>query len=231
MKINKEGRLALSKDNETRSLEQVLKQLRDIAGSRECIAIGETGLDYKRNPETWKTQKRWCAEQVRLACELKMPLFMHEREAFEDLDALLRGIKQEFGELPPIVIHCFTGKRWEAEAYIKAGFYIGITGFLMMEKRGRALRGFIGDVIPLDKLLLETASPFMGFGAEDQRCCDFERDNEPCTLPVLAERVGQLYGVDAETIARMTTWNAQRFYGRDFGIRQEITAAPEGETG
>jgi len=67
----------------------------------------------------------------------------------------------------------------------------------------------------------------MGFGAEDQRCCDFERDNEPCTLPVLAERASQLYCVDVETIARMTTLNAQRFYDRDFGIRQEITPAPQ----
>merc|ERR1712232_129283 len=224
---DRNGQIVPAKDAETRPLEQVLQEIKEMAKSKDCVAIGETGLDYNRNPQTWRTQKKWCADQVRLACELKMPLFMHEREAFDDLDGILRGIQREFGELPPIVIHCFTGTRREAEAYIKAGFYIGITGFLVMEKRGRALRGFIRDVVPLDKLLLETDSPYMGFGVADQRCFDFERDNEPCTLPVLAARVSELYGVDVETIARMTTLNAQRFYRRDFGIRQEIPAAPQ----
>lgn len=227
MKQVKDGQLVLSKDAETRQLEQVLQEVREMVTSRDCVAIGETGLDYKRNPQTWRTQKKWCADQVRLACELKMPLFMHEREAFEDLDKLLRGVKGEFGELPPIVIHCFTGKRWEAEAYIRAGFYIGITGFLVMDQRGRELRGFVGEVIPLDKLLLETDCPYMGFGAADERCVDFERDNEPCTLPVLAATLAQLYGESVERIAMMTTLNAQRFYGRDFGVRQKIPAAPQ----
>ena len=121
---------------------------------------------------------------------------------------ILKESRDLFGKLPPIVIHCFTGKRAEAEAYIDAGFYIGITGFVVMEDRGRRLRGFIKDVVPLENLLLETDSPFMGFGDTDVRIKGFVKPNEPCTLPVIAATIAELYDVDVETVARITTKNA-----------------------
>lgn len=78
--------------------------------------------------------------------------------------------------------------------------------------------------LSLNRLLLETDSPYMGLGADYKECSDFERDNEPCTLPVLAEVVAKLYGVDVEEVARQTTMNAQRFYRRDFGVPADSPA-------
>jgi len=148
---------------------------------------------------------------------------MHDRNSDGDLMRIL----SEFRNLPPVVIHCFTATRGEAETFARAGYYIGVTGFLVLRQRGRALRGFLASVVPLDKLLLETDCPYMGFGEDDWRCADFgtsipgtnrKSPNEPCTLPILAETVAELYGVSSEVVAMMTTMNAQRFYNRSFGL-------------
>lgn len=63
--------------------------------------------------------------QVKLACELKKPLFIHEREAHDDLVFILNKHKEE---LPMAVVHCFTGTVEEAKKYLELGFYIGLTG-------------------------------------------------------------------------------------------------------
>ena len=64
-------------------------------------------------------------KQVAIACRLKKPLFVHEREASE---ALLKVLQKYHADLPPTVIHCFTGTKAEAKAYLDLGFYIGLTG-------------------------------------------------------------------------------------------------------
>lgn len=63
--------------------------------------------------------------QVKLACELKKPLFLHERDAHEDLIQILNKYKDS---LPPMVIHSFTGNLCQAQAYLQLGMYLGITG-------------------------------------------------------------------------------------------------------
>lgn len=63
--------------------------------------------------------------QIELACELKKPLFIHEREAFDDLTQILDEYR---GRLPPVVVHCFTGTTEQALQYLDRGFYIGLTG-------------------------------------------------------------------------------------------------------
>lgn len=68
--------------------------------------------------------------QVKLACELKKPLFLHERDAHEDLLQILNKFKDS---LPPMVIHSFTGNLCQAQAYLQMGMYLGITGNLSCE--------------------------------------------------------------------------------------------------
>lgn len=91
------------------------------------------------------------------------------------------------------------------------GFYIGITGFIAKGKRGEALRSFVADVVPLDKLMVETDAPFMA-PDRDPRAASFVKKNEPCTLPLVVETLAELYGIPPETLAKQTTANAKRFF-------------------
>ena len=83
-----------------------------------------------------------------MARELKLPVFMHEREAFQDAIACLERYK-DVVEGQGVVVHCFTGTREEACAYVKLGCYIGVTGFICMQNRGRHLRSFLAEEVVL----------------------------------------------------------------------------------
>lgn len=96
-----------------------------MAANCECVAIGECGLDFNRNFSPQEVQLEVFEKQVQLACELKKPLFVHERDAHVPLTQILLKYSSN---LPPTVIHCFTGKINEAKKYIELGFYIGLTG-------------------------------------------------------------------------------------------------------
>ncbi len=100
--------------------------MKQLLTNRYAVAVGETGLDYNRNFSSKEDQQKAFRAQIELACELNMPVFLHEREAHSDLVAILVDIGIE--RLPPIVVHCFTGTSEEAHVYLKMGFYLGFTG-------------------------------------------------------------------------------------------------------
>ncbi len=106
-------------------------ELRDLSSNPECVAIGECGLDFNRNFSPPDVQLDVFEKQVQLACELKKPMFVHEREAHE---AMVEILSRYSDQLPPVVIHCFTGTTAEARKYIEMGFYIGLTGEKRKEK-------------------------------------------------------------------------------------------------
>lgn len=92
------------------------------------MAIGECGLDFNRNFSPQETQLEVFEKQVQLACELKKPLFLHERDAHDDMVRILCKYKDR---LPPAVLHCFTGNSAQALKYIEMGLYIGLTGMVL----------------------------------------------------------------------------------------------------
>ena len=106
-----------------------------LTNDTSVVAVGECGLDYCRGQATADLQRSVFREQVALACELQIPLFLHEREAHDDFVAIL----DSFPSLPPVVVHCFTGTKEEVMAYIERGFYVGFTGIICKPDRGRAL--------------------------------------------------------------------------------------------
>ena len=130
---------------------------------------------------------------------------------------LLDAKSEQQDGLPPILIHCFTGTEDEARKYIQLGFYIGVTGFICKEDRGKEVREILSEgVVPLDRLILETDAPFMlpplparDYGGMDPR----SRNNEPCTLPLVAATVAELYGVTVQEVADRTTANATALFG------------------
>eukprot|EP00742_Colponemidia_sp_Colp-10_P001693 GILJ01001815.1.p1 GENE.GILJ01001815.1~~GILJ01001815.1.p1 ORF type:complete len:487 (-),score=99.71 GILJ01001815.1:83-1543(-) len=181
--------------------------LEQLASDPSVVAIGETGLDFNRNLSPREAQLDCFEKQVELACRLKKPLFVHERDAHADVVAILDKFA---GRLPPVVIHCFTGTEEELTAYLAKGYFIGLTGFVGKKKRGEAVRGFLNK-LPLEKMMLETDCPYML--GDDSRTDAFRSRNEPCTLPHVVEVIANTLGVPMETVATATTKTSSKFFG------------------
>lgn len=184
--------------------EETINKLKELAALPQVVAIGECGLDYNRDFSPRDVQRQWFAEQVRLALELNMPLFLHEREAFSDFIAILK----EHG-VQKAVVHCFTGTQSELEAYLDMGFYIGITGWICDERRGRHLRELV-RMIPLDRLMIETDAPFLT--PRDLKVKPKDGRNEPAFLPHILETIARCIGKPSEEVAKATTETAMEFF-------------------
>ncbi|ETL79807.1 hypothetical protein L917_19637 [Phytophthora nicotianae] len=199
---------AMPKDEE-------LSTLRGLMEMEEVRAVGECGLDYSPKFPEPEFQKKWFAEQLSMACALKKPLFLHERLAHEDFIQLIDEAKQKAnGYFPPAVVHCFTGNEDELKAYIARGddWYIGITGFIC-KKQGAALKEMVKHV-PLDRLVLETDAPYMGFPkCRRAEATDTKKQypNVPSAMPLVAQAVATAWGRSPQEIAKITRANARRF--------------------
>lgn len=181
-----------------------ISQLREIAGHERVVAIGECGLDFNRNYSPHPDQERWFVAQLELAAELGMPLFLHSRDAHprfaEVLKEHLRG---------KAVAHCFTGTREELRAYLELGLYVGITGWLCDERRGRHLLELARE-IPPDRLLVETDAPYLA--PRDLRPQPRARRNEPAFLPHIVRALARALGRPAEEVAAETAANARALF-------------------
>ncbi|MFD0676028.1 MULTISPECIES: TatD family hydrolase [unclassified Paenibacillus] len=183
-----------------------IEKLRRLASLPQVVAIGECGLDYNRDFSPRDVQKKWFEEQVQLACELQMPLFLHEREAHSDFIGLL---KPYAGRIHKAVVHCFTGSTHELQVYLSMGFYIGITGWICDERRGKHLRDLVRK-IPLNRLMIETDAPFLT--PRDLSVKPQDGRNEPAFLPHIAQAVAACVGKTREEVADITTETAKDFF-------------------
>jgi TatD DNase family protein len=185
---------------------RTLEQLRTLAGAPEVVAIGECGLDFNRDFSPRPDQERCFAAQVELACELRKPLFLHQRDAHERFLAILASRGKD---LPPAVVHCFTDTCETLDAYLELGLYIGITGWVCDERRGLGLRSLLPR-IPLSRLMLETDAPFLT--PRDLRPAPRQGRNEPMNLPHIAWTVAECCRLSVEELAGATTRTAGDFF-------------------
>ncbi|KZX12459.1 Tat-linked quality control protein TatD [Methanobrevibacter oralis] len=187
--------------------ETTLKTLESIAQEDCVVAVGECGLDYNRNFSHPKTQREWFEKQVELAECLNMPLFLHEREAHEDLYNIL---KKHDSVAEKCVIHCFTGNKAEAQNYIDLGAYIGITGWICDMKRGLDLQDAV-KIIPEDKLMIETDAPFLIPKNFDKK--PKKNRNEPKYLPHILKTIAYFKNYEnVDELARQITNNTKKFF-------------------
>lgn len=171
------------------------------------VSVGECGLDYNRNFSTKEQQRYAYREQVKLACELQMPLFLHEREAHEDLLKILDGVTAENSRLPPIVVHCFTGTEEEALTYTRRGYYLGFTGTICKRDRGAHLRDLLPK-IPLERIMIETDAPYMNFKKG-------RKSSEPIDVVDVARKIGQVLAIPFEEVATTTFKTTSSFFRLD----------------
>lgn len=185
--------------------EETITKLKELAALPQVVAIGECGLDYNRDFSPRDVQRNWFTEQIRLALELNLPLFLHEREAFSDFIAILK----EHGS-PKAVVHCFTGIQSELSAYLEMGFYIGITGWICDERRGKHLRDLV-RMIPPNRLMIETDAPFLT--PRDLKEKPTDGRNDPAFLPHILQTVARCIGRPTEEVVKATTETSAEFFG------------------
>jgi len=180
-------------------------ELKSIAMHPRAVAIGECGLDFNRNYSPHPAQEDCFAAQIELGLSLHKPLFLHSRDAHPRFAEIVKSMKVE-----KAVAHCFTGERDELRAYLDLGLYIGITGWICDERRGRHLLELVRE-IPRDRLLLETDAPYLT--PRDLKPQPKARRNEPAFLPHILKAVARALGRPADEVAAETTRNARALFG------------------
>ncbi|MEW6730685.1 MAG: TatD family hydrolase [Acidobacteriota bacterium] len=186
---------------------EAVKILRELAAHKNVVAIGECGLDFNRDFSPRDIQEKCFEAQVQLASQLRMPLFLHERDAHQRFVEILKRYRDQFNSA---VVHCFTGSAQELNAYLDLNLHIGITGWICDERRGLHLRDLVRR-IPLDRLLIETDAPFLI--PRDLKPKPKTNRNEPSLLPHILNTVARCMGKTSAEVAIATTEAAHTFFG------------------
>jgi len=174
--------------------------LRELLARPEVVGVGETGLDYYRDRCPRDAQRAAFATHVRLARELDRVLVVHCRDAFEDALAVLDGE----GAPERVVFHCFTGDERIAGRVVEAGYLVSFSGTVTF--RNAPGQRAACAVVPLDRMVLETDSPFLS--PHPYR----GQPNRPWRVAVTAETVAAVHRTTVDEVARATTATAVRAF-------------------
>ncbi len=182
--------------------EEDIETLKELALENEkVIAIGECGLDYYRDITPKDIQHKFFEKQIKLAKELNLPLIVHSRSANDETVKIL----EKYAPYPASgIIHCFGGDIPMMEACVDIGFYISFAGNVTYPKADN-LREVLKKV-PLDRLLLETDSPFLS--PQKKR----GKPNKPSNIFYTLEFVADFLGIDKEELEKITDENALRLF-------------------
>jgi len=192
--------------------EPTLQDLLDGASRPKVVGIGETGLDYYRLGDRTVAEVEWQRERfrthIRAGRQTDLPLVIHTRSASEDTLAILReeGGFSSSGVSSRGVFHCFTETAEVARAALDLDFCISFSGILTF--RNAADLREVAKMVPLDRLLIETDSPYLA-------PVPFRgKTNTPALVPLVAQQVAELKGVSVEEVARTTAANFERLFSR-----------------
>lgn len=174
-----------------------LPTLQSYLAHKKIIALGETGLDYFYEHSPRAAQKWWFLQHITLAQETGLPLIIHTREAEADTWELLYNAYQQAPFTA--VIHCFTASKDFAEKALSLGFYISFSGIITF-KKAEDLQHIV-PLIPEDKLLIETDSPYLA--PTPMR----GKPNEPSYIVHTAECMARLRGCTLKHIEDITSHN------------------------
>jgi TatD DNase family protein len=169
-------------------------------------SVGETGLDFFRNISSYEEQLYAFNEQIKIAVETNLPLFLHQRDAHEDFMKIISKYKKDISKA---VVHCFTGTQKELDDYLEMGFHIGLTGWICDERRNVDLRKSLIN-IPIEKLMIETDCPYL----IPRNLNDKPKNNrnEPSYLPHIASEIASLVEIDISELANTTFQNSMNFF-------------------
>ena len=169
----------------------------------EFIAIGEVGLDFYWSREYEQEQLAAFEEAVKWSVETRLPLMIHCRKAQNEMIHIMRHYEKE---LPGGVFHCFTGNQREAEAFLRFDrFVLGVGGVSTF--KSSHLREDLPAAVPLDRIVLETDSPYMApVPYRGKR-------NESAFIVEVMRTLAASYGLDEAEFAQRTNENVRRVFG------------------
>ena len=182
-------------------------EMRALLAHPEVVAVGECGLDYFRDFSPRPAQRRAFESQLQIAVDTGKPLFLHQRDAHEDFIAIMKNFE---GRIGACVVHCFTGTRAEAFAYLDRDWHIGITGWLCDERRGQHLRELVPH-LPSDRLMVETDAPYLL--PRTLKPLPKDRRNEPAFLAHIVEELARDRGEEVAIAAANSAATARGFFG------------------
>lgn len=179
-----------------------LKEIRKLAKSNEkVVAIGEIGLDYYWNKENKELQKYAFVEQIKIANKMNLPIVIHTREAVDDTLNILRNVVKT---VKPGVFHCCPLNRELVKQALELGFYISLAGPVTFKNSKNANE--IIEMIPNDKMLIETDSPYLS--PEPRR----GKRNDSRNLKYIAEKIANVKNISIEEVQKITFENAKKLY-------------------
>ncbi len=165
----------------------------------DCVAVGEVGLDFYEGGVA-EGQCQILDRQLKLAERYDKPVIIHSRDCFSELHAVLStSWKQK-----PAVIHCFTGTREEATAWLDLGYHISLTGILTY-KNAEALRE-VAAWLPKDRVMVETDAPWLAPVPHRGKSC------RPSMVTEVVRALEGLWGMPYDDVAAITTRSAERFF-------------------
>ena len=178
-----------------------LAELRKMQFS-DFIAIGEIGLDYYWSREFEHEQLEAFEEQVKWSVDTRLPLMIHCRKAQNEMVHLLRQYQKD---LPGGVFHCFTGNQKEAEELLSFdNFVLGIGGVSTF--KSSHLREDLPAVVPMNRIVLETDSPYMApVPYRGKR-------NESAFVVEVLKTLAKAYNVSEEEFAKQTNETVERVF-------------------
>jgi TatD DNase family protein len=179
-----------------------------LAAQPKVVAIGEIGLDYYWEKSPKAKQKAAFEAQLALAARLELPVIIHNREAGEDVIAILETWARN---LPPVlpgragVLHSFSAPSAVAKRALAIGFCLGFTGPITYKNADELRR--IAVSVPADRIVVETDGPFLTPAPLPRK-----NRNEPSNIPLIVDRLATLKQVSNTEMGRMTTENAVRLF-------------------
>jgi len=181
--------------------EHELALIQPALHKHEIYAIGEIGIDLYWDKTFLTEQIQAFKLQIKWAKQMRMPIVIHCREAFDEVYEVLQ---QEKDEKLRGIFHCFGGTLEQAEKIIGLGFYLGIGGVVTYKKAG------LDKILPqidLKYIVLETDSPYLT--PVPYR----GKPNESSYLTYIAQKVAELYQISVEEVANVTTENSKKIFG------------------
>jgi TatD DNase family protein len=179
----------------------VIEEIACLAQTPKVVAIGETGLDYYYDNSPRAQQQEAFRQFIQLARQRQLPVVVHLRDAYEDAAAILReeGATDVGG-----VIHCFSGDRLAARAFLDLGFHLSFAGIVTF-KNADELRAVVRTT-PADRLLVETDAPFL------TPVPHRGKRNEPAYVVLTAAAIAAVRQQPLDELAALAGTNAERLF-------------------
>lgn len=187
--------------NTEEDINETISKIEELASHPKVVAIGEIGLDYYWNKENKELQEKMFIEQMKLANKLNLPIVIHTRDAFLDTIQILKENNVD----KKGIFHCCPLNRELVKEGLNLGFYISLSGVITFKNTKNAED--IINMIPEDKLLIETDSPYLS--PEPLR----GKRNNSMNVKYVAEKIASVKNKKVEEIAEITSNNAKRIFG------------------